>query len=140
MLTDMGMGVNKLAQVITERITRQTIKPDVIELGTIQADMGLLIDRFPIPIPAGEYLIVDWQAKLHFPGFFFVGNGTAPVDEQGTPQPGATTSPLTKYEFLEKEVDQVHVEIKPDLKPGDRVLIAWVNDGTDPVVISKVVT
>jgi len=33
----------------------------------------------------------------------------------------------------------VKIEVKPDLKPGDRVLVAWVNDHTDPVVVSKVV-
>ncbi|WP_143325433.1 hypothetical protein [Carboxydocella sp. ULO1] len=84
----MASGVSKLAQVIAERIASQTQRPDVLELGTIQPDMSLKIDRFAVPIPVGEYLLCT----------------------------GLT------------------------LQIGDRVLIGWVNDYTDPVVISKVVS
>lgn len=84
----MGSGVNKLAQVIAERIARQTQRPDALELGTIQSDMSLKLDRFAIPIPKGEYLVCQ---RLTF-------------------------------------------------TPGNRVLVAWVNNGTDPVIIDVVVS
>lgn len=135
----MNSGASKLAQVIAERIASQTQRPDALELGTIQGDMSLKLDRFAVPIPKGDYLIAEWLVKVSLPAFPLLGTETSPVDEQGIPQPGAATTPLTKYEFRKSEVDQVKVEFKPDLKPGDRVLVAWVNNHTDPVVISKVV-
>ena len=88
----LASGMSKLAQVLSERIGEQTKRPDALELGTIQGNMSLLIDRFPIPIPWGEYLVCRSLTQL---------------------------SPL---------------------KAGDRVLVAWVNDGTDPVVIDVVVS
>ncbi len=133
-------GTSKLAQVIVERISSQTQQPDALELGTIQADMSLLIDRFAISIPAGEYLIAEWTAKLILPAFSLIGPGEYPVDDQGIPQGSTTWFAQTRWDWKPKDIDQVKIEVKPDLKAGDRVLVAWVNNGTDPVVISKVVS
>ena len=135
----MNSGTSKLAQVIAERISTQTARPDTLELGSIQGDMSLKIDRFTVPIPRGEYLIAEWMAKLSFPAFSLVGMGEYPVKDDGSPEPGATPTPQTRWDWKPREIDEVKIEIKPDLKPGDRVLVAWVNDGTDPVVVSKVV-
>ena len=63
----------------------------------------------------------------------------ASVDSSGNPLPGSVTKGLARYSFNPAEINEVAIEIKPELKPGDRVLVAWVNDGTDPVVVSKVV-
>lgn len=57
-------GVNKLAWVIKEQIARQTQQPDVLELGTIQSDMSLKLDRFAVPIPQGEYLVCRSLTQL----------------------------------------------------------------------------
>lgn len=84
----MNSGASKLAQVIAERIAVQTQRPDVLELGTMQPDLSLKLDRFAVPIPKGEYLLCT----------------------------GLT------------------------LQAGDRVLVGWVNDYTDPVVLCKVVS
>lgn len=132
-------GTSKLAEIIAERITSQTAKPDALELGTIQADMSLKMDRFAIPIPAGEYLIAEWMAKLILPAFSLIGSGEYPVDSDGLPEPPTEWTPQTRWDWKQKEVDQVKVEIKPDLQPGDRVIVAWTNNNTDPVVLSKVV-
>lgn len=86
----MGSGVSGLAQAIDERIRQRTRRPDSLELGTIQADMSLLVDRFPVPIPAGDYLMASGLAG--------------------------------------------------GLQAGDRILVGWANDGTDPVVLCKVVS
>ena len=144
-------GANELAQVIAERIAGQTQRPDALELGVIQGDLSLKIDRFAVPIPKGEYLIADLTVKVHFPAFFLLATETcmegdgkvtlgASVDSSGSPLPGSKTRGLTKYSFLPEQVQGVRLEIKPELEPGDRVLVAWVNDGTDPVVLSKVVS
>jgi len=132
-------GASKLAQVIAERISSQTDRPDALELGTIQSDMSLKLDRFAVPIPKREYLIADWTTKLSFPAFSLVGKGESPVEDDGTPKPPTSWTSQTRWDWHPREIDQVKIEIKPELKPGDRVLVAWVNDGTDPVVLSKVV-
>ncbi len=133
-------GASKLAQVIAERIGSQTAKPDALELGTIQPDMSLKLDRFAVPMPRGEYLIAEWIAKLSLPAFSLVGKGEAPVKDDGTPEPVTEWTEQTRWDWKPREIDEVKIELKPDLKPGDRVLVAWVNDGTDPVVLSKVVS
>lgn len=133
-------GASKLAQVIAERIASQTSKPDALELGAIQNDMGLKLDRFAVPVPQGEYLVAEWNAKLSFPAFSVVGKGESPVKEDGTPEPPTSWTQQTRWDWKPKEIDNVKIEIKPDLKPGDRVLVAWVNGSTDPVVVSKVVS
>lgn len=132
-------GASKLAQVIAERIASQTQRPDALELGTIQADMGLKLDRFAVPIPKGDYLVAEWLVKLSLPAFSLVGKGEYPVKDDGTPEPVTEWTQQTRWDWRPKDIDQVKVEFKPDLKPGDRVLVAWVNNHTDPVVISKVV-
>lgn len=105
-------GISRLAQVLAGQISQQTDSPDVLELGTVQVDLSLLVDRFPIPIPPGDYLVCR---HLTLP------------------------DPLVITEETEAHT---HVVPRPQklapLKPGDRVLVAWVNDGTDPVVIDVV--
>ena len=133
-------GASKLAQVIAERIGSQTARPDALELGTIQGDMSLKLDRFAVPIPQGEYLIAEWTAKLIFPAFSLVGRGEYPVTNDGSPIPLTQWTQQTRWDWEPREVDKVKIEVKPDLKPGDRVLVAWVNNHTDPVVVSKVVS
>lgn len=133
-------GASKLAQVIAERISTQTARPDALELGSIQGDMSLKLDRFAVPIPKGEYLVSEWAAKLGLPDFSLVGMGEYPVKDDGSPEPVTEWTPQTRWDWKPREVDEVKIEIKPDLKPGDRVMVAWVNDGTDPVVLSKVVS
>ncbi len=128
-------GASKLAQVIAERIDSQTARPDALELGTIQGDMSLKLDRFAVPIPQGEYLISEWTAKLILPDFIIDGNQNGLKDSLN----GAVTGDAT-FNFQPTIIDNVKIEFKPELKPGDRVLVAWVNDHTDPVVVSKVVS
>ena len=131
----MNSGASKLAQVIAERISTQTVRPDALELGIIQSDMSLKIDRFAVPLPAGEYLIAEWTAKLSLPAFSIDGSQTGLLDSMNGDVTGNAT-----FNFQPVVIDNVKIEIKPELKPGDRVLVAWVNNHTDPIVISKVVS
>jgi len=131
----LNSGASKLAQVIAERISTQTSMPDALELGIIQPDMSLKIDRFAVPIPKGQYLIAEWNAKLWIPAFTIDGNQNGLRDSLR----GAVTGDATFY-FRPTIIDDVKIEVKPDLKPGDRVLVAWVNNHTDPIVVSKVVS
>lgn len=137
-------GVSKLAQVIASRISQQVQRPDALELGTIQADLSLKLDRFAVPIPAGDYLIADWEMRLEISQASRVIKTASPVNSDGTDIPGTTTySDLQRLDFQAGDpgqVQDVHLNFKARLKPGDRVLVAWVNEGTDPVVLCKVVT
>jgi len=128
-------GTSKLAQVIAERISTQTSMPDALELGIVQPDMSLKIDRFAVPIPKGQYLIAEWNAKLWIPAFTIDGHQNGLKDSWK----GAVTGDATFY-FRPTIIDDTRIEFKPDLKPGDRVLVAWVNNHTDPIVVSKVVS
>jgi len=107
------------------------------ELGTITAT-GLKLDSFKHEIK--DYLVADWLVKLHLPALSLIGTATSPVDNQGNDLPGATTTSLTRYNFHVSEVDGVRLELKADLKPGDRVLVVPVAGGQDAVVICKVVS
>lgn len=133
-------GASVLAQVIAEQIGDRTTRPDALELGTILGDMGLKLDRFAVALPAGQYLIAEWTAELGYPAFSLVGSGEYPVKPDGTPEPVTEWTDQTRWDWLPRDVKGVAIRVKPELKPGDRVLVAWTNDHTDPVVISKVVS
>jgi len=115
----LNRGASKLAQVIAERIASQTQQPDALELGTIQDDMSLKLDRFAVPVPKGEYLVCR-SLKLSDP---MTITTEAIVGDHGT---------------------HTHDVLRPaqlaPLTPGDRVLVAWVNGGIDPVIIDVVVS
>lgn len=135
----MNSGAAKLAQTIAERITALSSRPDAVELGTIQGDLSLKVDRFAVAIPKGDYLVAEWLVKISLPAFSLVGRGEYPVDDVGNPIPLTTWTQQTRWDFKPRMVDEVKIEVTPDLKPGDRVLVAWVNGHTDPVVLCKVV-
>jgi hypothetical protein len=135
----LNSGAAKLAQTIAERITALSSRPDALELGTIQGDLSLRVDRFAVSIPKGDYLVAEWLVKISLPAFSLVGRGEYPVDGAGNPIPETAWTPQTRWDFRPRAVDKVKIEVRPELKPGDRVLVAWVNGHTDPVVLCKVV-
>ncbi|MED1851826.1 hypothetical protein P4V33_09190 [Brevibacillus borstelensis] len=106
------------------------------EFGTI-TKTGLKLDNFKHEIT--DFYVAEWLAKITLPEFSLIGTATSPVDDEGRPLPGSSTSPLTRYDFKKREIDKVKVEMIPDLKEGDRVLCVPVDDGDDVVVICKVV-
>ncbi|MEC0228065.1 hypothetical protein [Paenibacillus alba] len=100
------------------------------ELGTMTAG-GLKLDRFKHEI--ADYYVADWMAKVHLPAFTLGGtvtgltSGSAAVTGQGT------------FAFSKSEVEDVRLELRHGLKPGDRVLAIPINDGNDAVILCKVV-
>ncbi|NPV90104.1 MAG: hypothetical protein HPY50_04920 [Firmicutes bacterium] len=114
----------------------QAVSGTPSELGVVTST-GLKLDSFKHEIR--DYLVADWLVKLHFPARSIIVTSTSPVDAQGNELPGAVTSPfLTRYNI--DEIDQVRLELKVGLKPGDRVLAVPVNGGQDAVIICKVVS
>lgn len=105
-------GSNRLARLIAQRIADQTSRPSVIELGKINSDMSLKLDRFPHPIPAGDYLVCR---SLTLPNPMTITN-TVSDHSHSVSLPG---------------------ELAP-LSPDDRVLVVWAHD-VEPVIIDVVV-
>lgn len=139
-----NLGINRLALAIARRIREQAARPDQLELGAILDDMGLFIDRYQVAIPAGDYLVADWLARAELPQQSRVIKTVSPVNADGSDIGGSTVySELTRVDVHAGEdadkIPNVHVNFKAELQPGDRVLVAWVNDGTDPVILCKVV-
>jgi len=134
-------GASKLAQVIAERISAQTARPDALELGSIQEDMSLKIDRFAVPIPQGEYLVCRTLTLPDPMTKTIKGQGIHPHGPSGGHSQFSGTG---VHSHPGDEGAHVHNIVRPEqlspLKPGDRVLVAWVNGGIDPVIIDVVVS
>ena len=113
----MNDGYNRLLRTIGSHVARQTRRADFLELGTIGGDMSLKLDRFSKSFPQGEYLVAR----------------TLALEKEIQ----ITTDPAGEGPHQHTLTIKAEDIIKP-LSPGDRVLVAWVNDGTDPVVIDVV--
>lgn len=133
------MGINFLARTLAG-LSTQGPTIEWVELGTVRPDLSIKVDRFPHPIPKGDYLVIEWTARIHLPAFSLVGRGEYPVDDSGAPIPPTSWTQQTRWDWRPREIDQVRIEIKPDLAPGNRVLCVWANGGTDLIVLGTVVT
>lgn len=102
-------GINNLASVLDARMRGHSDKPLVVDFGQIQQDGSLLTNTFPVPIPKSDYRICR-QLSIGSTGDAF-----ARVD----------TTEGNGWAYLPEKMRK--------LKPGDRVLIAWVQNV--PVVI-----
>jgi hypothetical protein len=109
-------GINRLARALDARMKAVAASPDALELGTIQYDMSLKLDTFGVTIPQGHYLVCR-SLTLQDP-MVQTSQAGDPAHTHDVPVPPQLTP----------------------LKPGDRVLVAWVNQGTDPVVVDVVVS
>lgn len=134
-------GANKLARVLQERIIKLSRQPETLELGTIQNDYSLLTDHFPVPIPKGEYLIC--RSLSHDPNQPLTttkeGQGNHPHGPSGE---HSQYSGSGQHSHPDTEGTHVHDIVLPEsmhpLKPGDRVLVAWI--GAEPVIIDIVLS
>lgn len=98
-------GINRFARTIQERMQAMNIKPSVLDFGTIQGDMSLLTNGFPLPIPQSDYLVCRSAAL------------------------GKADDIIIKTKVAAAHTHDVPVgEKRRWLQPGDRVLVAWVGD------------
>ena len=93
------------------------------ELGTITATGGLKLDNFKHEIQ--DYYVADWLVKIHFPSITLTGTLTGIGNVTFNAEPFA--------------VDEVRLNWKAGLRPGDRVLAVPVNGGHDAVVLCRIV-
>ncbi len=104
MAFDENAGISSLAAVLRNRMKRESTSPPVLDFGEIQENGSLLADTFPEPIPKGDYSVCR-QLTLGMEG-----EQLAKTDED--PPEHTVTVP----------------EKMRGLLPGDRVLVAWVQD------------
>jgi len=102
---DSNRGVNKLANVLQERTQKQSNKPPVLDFGTIQEDMSLLTNKFPLPIPYEDYVICrsvcydpliplsmtwwqdeGWNKQTSTPTDWETGDPEQPLNNKSQPQ------------------------------------------------------
>ncbi|MFZ5688684.1 MAG: hypothetical protein ACOY9Y_11015 [Bacillota bacterium] len=125
----------ELASILDMRIkgyAGQALSGVPCELGTMTTT-GLKLDNFKHEIQ--DYLVADWLVKLHLPAFSITGMQTGFKDSLG----GSVTGTAT-FSFQSVVIDDVRLELKPGLKPGDRVLAIPVNGGQEAVIMAKVVS
>lgn len=98
-------GVSKLGKVLSQRMAKQRESGLILDYGSIEGDYSLKANTFPIPIPKGDYTVCRCAGGLSFE----IGGGQHSGHESGNGTHG-------------------HQVSLPAIKPGDRVLIAWVQN------------
>lgn len=138
-------GMNHLARVLSDRTEqhREAYSDLVLDFGVIQSDYSLLTNTYPIPIPKADYLVlrqltlgntgspltVTTENGLHE----HTGNGTHTHDGGShgghTGGDGAHSHDGGSHGHGGAGTHS-HTVLIPEkmrwLKPGDRVLVAWV--------------
>lgn len=142
-------GINDLARVLTGQMKRTAEHPLTLDFGVIQGDYSLKTNTFPLPIPVEDYLVCRQltlgkkRARLMTtqitgkPGDGSHPHGTVAPPGQGV-NPGISWEGIPVHPASEGQ--HIHDVLIPEsmrsIKPGDRVLVAWV--GNDAVVIDMI--
>lgn len=116
-------GTSKLAAVLSQRMKRENESPLMLDFGGIQANYSLVTNTFPVPIPKEDYSICR-----------LVNGCTLGTSES------SWTGHLQENKHVHSSPSGVpshsHDVSMPKLKPGDRVLVAWVQ--SEAVVIDVI--
>lgn len=132
-------GINKLGKVLQQRMRETNASPLMLDFGVIQQDYSLLTNTYPIPIPKTDYLVC--RNVTHNPNIPLtqtkIGQGQHPHGPSGGHSQYEGSG---EHSHPNTEGAHAHDVVLPDtmqwLKPGDRVLVAWVQN--DAVVIDVV--
>ena len=117
-------GMSRLAGVIGGMVRKGQDQPVILDFGTIQSNYSLITNRYPVEIPASDYLICRCAG---LPNSETVSSTSHTHTYEGDQRTGSAS---VRVDIARKS--QNHV------KPGDRVLVAWVDN--DAVVIDIVYT
>jgi len=133
-------GVSKLGQVLQERMRACGAIPLLLDFGAIQSDMSLLTNTYPIPIPKTDYTVCR-QLTLGATGAVLTTTATDGLHSHG-PSGEHTQESGTGVHSHTNEGTHIHNVLIPEkmrkLKPGDRVLVAWVQN--EAVVIDIIIS
>lgn len=152
----MNEGLNKLAQVLNNRTQsiQQAYSELLLDFGQIQQDYSLLTNTYPIPIPKSDYLVLR-QLTLGS-----VGTILTTTTQEGTHEHSGTGSHEHENGAHEghESGDGKHTHLGGNhshgqagghthnvtipekmrsIRPGDHVLVAWVQN--DAVVLDIIV-
>lgn len=108
-------GTSKLASVLSQRMKRENESPLLLDFGEIQANGSLVTNTFPVPIPKGDYSV----------GRLVNGYTLATSDSSWT---GHLQNDKHIHSSPSGVPGHSHDVPMPKLKPGDRVLVAWVQN------------
>lgn len=121
---DESPGTNKLANVLSRRIKKEKEAPLILDFGEIQENESLLTNTFPVPIPKGDYSVCR-QLTLGETGDLLTEIEPGGRHEGHNPGTG------------EHEHEVPIPEGMRSVMPGDRVLVAWVQN--EAVVIDIII-
>ena len=139
-------GTAKLGEVLSQRMRdMQNHVPVPLDVGVIQKDYSLKTNTFDKPIPKGEYSVCRQltlgETDKHLTYTIKAGNpndGTHNHGSSGSHSHGNTSGGAHVHT---NEGPHIHDVLIPEkmrsLKPGDRVLIAWVQN--EAIVIDIIV-
>ncbi|NCC67076.1 MAG: hypothetical protein EOM14_02610 [Clostridia bacterium] len=123
-------GVNKLGLVLQERMKTCGESSLLLDFGAIQTDMSLLTNTFPIPIPKTDYTVCR-QLTLGATGEALTATAVGGKHSHGPSGEHAQESGTGSHSHTD-EGEHGHSVLIPEkmrkLKPGDRVLVAWVQN------------
>lgn len=108
-------GANKLTAALASMIDQKGDKPLVLDFGIILGDYSLKTNTFPIPIPKSDYSVC--RAITYDPGVPLTQ--TYCDGAHGHPDAGFAGSHVHNVRLPEKMYW---------IRPGDKVLVAWVQD------------
>lgn len=108
-------GANKLTAALAGMIDKKGDKPLVLDFGIILGDYSLKTNTFPIPIPKSDYSVC--RAITYDPGVPLTQ--TYCDGAHGHPDAGFAGSHVHNVRLPEKMYW---------IRPGDKVLVAWVQD------------
>ena len=120
-------GSASLAKVLSDRGRQEgsnAPRASDLDYGTINGDYSLSLNKFSRKIPKSDYHVLK-----HVSGDYMCLTNEEPpakvkVDDGAHSHPGVS------------ETKHFHTIYYPKLKPGDRVLVAWVE--SEPVIIDVV--
>lgn len=108
-------GASKLTATLVSMIDQKGDKPLVLDFGIILGDYSLKTNTFPLPIPKSDYSVC--RAITYDPGVPLTQ--TYCDGAHGHPNAGFAGSHVHNVRLPEKMYW---------IRPGDKVLVAWVQD------------
>lgn len=134
-------GINKLGRVFQKQINRTVESPLIIDFGLIQEDYSLKTNTFPIPIPVTDYQVCRYLT-LGKEGAVLgstqenQGSHSHAHSNDGS-HSGHLSGDGSHSHASHGGGDHIHDALVSSkmcsIKPGDRVIVAWVQN--DAVVL-----
>lgn len=139
MAFDNYAGSNKLARTLSDRMKAESKKPLVLDFGSIGGDYSLTTNTFPVKIPRGDYSVCR-QLTLGEAGSYLTSTDVGGSHGHSGGSHGGHQSGTGSHNH--DGGSHGHSVTIPDkmqsVKPGDRVLVAWVQN--EAVVIDIITT